>query len=65
MQARTAGELRAAGEVVLPPVQLELFVEAGVIVAARAVTAGASREAVAGLLERAVQQAATAATVST
>jgi hypothetical protein len=57
VQARTAGELRAAGEVELPPVQLELFAEAGAVVAERAVAAGAGREVVAGILRRAAEQA--------
>jgi len=58
VQARTAGELRAAGEVVLPPVQMELFAEAGVVVAERALAAGAPTEVVAGGLRRAAEQAA-------
>ncbi len=57
MQARTAGELRAGREVVLPPVQMELFAEAGAIVAERAVADGAPREVVAGVLRRAAEQA--------
>ena len=58
MQARTAGELRAAGEVVLPPMQMELFAEAGAVVAERAVAASAPLEVVAGILRRAADQAA-------
>lgn len=46
-----------AGEVVLPPVQMELFAEAGAIVAERAVADGAPREVVAGILLRAAEQA--------
>jgi hypothetical protein len=57
VQARTAGELRAGREVELPPVQMELFAEAGAIVAERAVAEGASRETVAGILRRAAVQA--------
>ncbi len=57
MQAWTAGELREASEVVLPPVQMELFAEAGAIVAERAVAAGTSREVVAGILRKATDQA--------
>jgi len=57
VQARTAGELRAGGRVELPPVQMELFTEAGAVVAERAVAAGAGREVVAGILRRAVEQA--------
>jgi len=57
VQARTAGELRAGREVVLPPVQMELFAEAGAIVAERAVAVRASREVVAEILRRAAEQA--------
>jgi hypothetical protein len=56
VQARTAGELRAVDEVVLPPVQMELFAEAGAAVAERAVAAGVGREVVAGILRRAADQ---------
>ena len=58
VQARTAGELRAGREVVLPPVQMELFAEAGAIVAERAVAAGAPREVVTLILRRAAEQSA-------
>lgn len=57
VQARTAGELRAVGEAVLPPVQMELFAEAGAVVAEQAVAAGASRGVVAGILRREADQA--------
>ena len=57
MQAWTAGGLREGGEAVLPPVQMELFAEAGAIVAERAVASGAGREVVAGILRRATEQA--------
>ncbi len=65
VQARTAGELRVAGEVVLPPVQMELFAEAGAIVAERAVAAGARREVVVGILRRAAEHAGAVAPTST
>ena len=57
MHAWTAGELRAAGEAELPPAQMELFMEAGAIVAERAVAADAGRDVVAGILRRAAKQA--------
>jgi hypothetical protein len=40
---------------------MELFAEAGAIVAERAVAAGASREIVAGILRRAAEQAGASA----
>lgn len=57
MHAWTAGGLRAGGEVELPPVQMELFIEAGAIVAGLAVTAGAGREVVEAALRQAAEQA--------
>jgi len=54
-----------AGEVVLPPVQMELFAEAGAIVAERAVAAGARREVVVGILRRAAEHAGAVAPTST
>ncbi len=60
MHAWTAGGLRAGGEVELPPMQMELFTEAGAVVAGRAVAAGAGREVVEGILRRAAEQAGAA-----
>jgi trimethylamine:corrinoid methyltransferase-like protein len=41
----------------LPAMQMEMFAEAGAIVAERAVAVGAGRELVAGILRRAAEQA--------
>ncbi len=57
VKAWTAGGLRGPREVELPLLQMDLFTEAGAIVAGRALAAGASSEAVAGILRRAVDQA--------
>src|SRR5512143_1591833 len=55
-QGRTAdGPPEAKGPAV-PAVQLELFLEAGVSVAAQATRAGASKEQVEGILRRAAEQ---------
>ena len=56
-RAWTAGGLRAAGVVALPPVQFELFTEAGAIVAARLARNGAAEEELAAVLQRAADQA--------
>jgi hypothetical protein len=58
VKAWTAGGLRtAASPPPLPPVQFELFTEAGAIVAERVASAGAPRETIAVLLRRAAKQA--------
>lgn len=57
VKAWTAGGLRTAAELTLPAVQLELFTEAGAIVAARLARNGADEEELAAVLRRAADQA--------
>jgi hypothetical protein len=57
VKAWTAGGLRAAAELSLPVVQLELFTEAGAIVAARLARNGAAEKELAAVLQRAANQA--------
>jgi hypothetical protein len=64
VKAWTAGGLRSAGDVALPPVQLELFTEAGAIVAARLARDGAAENELAAVLRRAADQACRLASAS-
>jgi hypothetical protein len=58
VEAWTAGGLRhPASPAPLPPMQFELFTEAGAIVAERAAWSGASREFIGAVLRRSAEQA--------